>query len=101
MSRRRKKTHNRREDLERQISVGCAEDTDMRCDNPAGLQPCAMCGNTYVYQSSGTDTDTRGPGDTRDPKPERRGYAGIRETRVSDNKDDLRGTADPYGEEES
>lgn len=65
------------------------KDTDMIYDKSADLQSPTMCGNTYVYESSGTDTDRAEPGSTGESQVGKRGYAGMRETRMVDNEDDL------------
>ena len=38
------------------------KDTDMRYDKSGDLQLSTMCGNIHAYESSGTNTDTRGLG---------------------------------------
>ena len=64
---------------ERERSVwDVPKDTDMRYDKSAGLQSPTMCGNTYVYESSGTDTDRGEPGSTGESQVGKRGYAGMR-----------------------
>lgn len=42
-----------------------------------------------MYESSGTDTDRAEPGSTGESQVGKRGYAGMRETRMVDNEDDL------------
>lgn len=64
----KKEKHDRWQDLERKIRMGCAEDTDMRSDISADGQSPTMCGNTvytnhrYIYGYKKGGRYRRNPG---------------------------------------